>query len=125
MATSLSRMNSNPAQSKDVPLTFDQQSRFISGILDQKKKDVHDFYSDDEDTDGCEATETYEKLCSPIEANSVKRADDVLFQTYGIRVLETLASSILNGKIKEDDLVVQSVAYRCQKELRGKVVLGT
>ena len=115
------RMNSDPDGRKTAPLTFDQQSIFISGNLRRNEGVVEELFSDDDiewdlDDEGLAAKET----TLDDETNYVKKADDILMKGFGIRVLETAAKCLVNGKINQDDMVIQALAYLCQKLLRGK-----
>ena len=116
----LSRMNSDPARSKKFNTDFDQSSIFISGNIFPRDKPVDDFYSD-EDSEEEDFRDAFGEEVNQITSEGkIRKADDILFEQFGVRVLETVAGCLLDGKMDKMDLIVQALAYRCQKILRGK-----
>ena len=116
----LSRMNSDPARSKKFNRDFDQSSIFISGNIFPKDKPVDDCYSD-EDSEEEDFRDAFgEEVNQTTSEGKIRKADDILFKQFGVRVLETVAGCLLDGKMDKMDLIVQALAYRCQKILRGK-----
>ena len=119
--SSLKRMNSNPKNKNSE----DAQSLFISGNLDQVTKKLEDIYTDDED-DADPEDEIDEKEAIFVESDAfkdtelVKRADELLFDQFGVKVLETIAASLLEGILSPTDLTIQALAYKCQRIKRGK-----
>ena len=93
-------MQSDPIKPRSS--SFDQESMFIAGNLDQQARDVHDMFSDDESDNEDNVDDKFEDGNFEDEnfgSTNFKRADDILFATFGIRVLETVSGFIVNGKL--------------------------
>ena len=119
MSTML-RMNSDPSIFTRNQLHFDQQSEFISGNISPSVKPVEDYYSEEEWGDEEIDHDVTEEENQLMLDEKIKQADDICFENFGVRILETVAGSLLSGKIDKDDIVLQAMAYKCQKILRGK-----
>merc|ERR1712208_17155 len=121
--SSLKRMNSNPYSKASE----DDQSVFISGNLEQVSKHVEDLFSDDEflfeDNDEDQSfvsdfSGTFNYAES--DPDMLTKADSILYNQFGVKVLQIIASAICNGDLSSTDLVLQALAYKSQRIVRGK-----
>ena len=117
----MKRMNSNPSKPADPSKSFDEQSIFISGNLLPEIKPVYDIYSDEEDDDEeCNKEYSHENTDNDGVEEKMKKADDILQRSFGVRILELVAGYIIDGQLSTMDMIIQALAYRCQKLKRGK-----
>lgn len=115
--TSLRRVNSGG-------LDFDTQSEFLGGNIDgsqylqdfneEENKDL----SDIEDEDDGDFDHTSENVL-PFTLEDYEKVNKVLCQTYGVNVLQLACKFILNGKLDDEDFVVQALAYKTMRLNRG------
>ena len=123
----MKRINSNPYKPSDPNKNFDEQSIFISGNLLPEIKPVYDLDSDDDDDEAEEYDREYSHntdIDNPEEEpgaeEKMKKADDILQRSFGVRVLELVAGYIIDGQLSSMEIIIQALAYRCQKLKRGK-----
>jgi hypothetical protein len=84
-----------------------------------QKKTRYDLYSDDEEEE-CNKEYDHENTDNDGVEEKIKKADDILQRSFGVRVLELVADYIIDGHLSTMDMIIQALAYRFQKLKRGK-----
>ena len=124
---SLERMNSNPSKNnEDAESVYSRGgSLFIAGNLNESCRKIEDFYTDEDDEEDEVETDSETSDHTLFEPDDIggsemfKKADDMLFDIFGVRVLQVVATSLLAGSLSSTDLLIQALAYKCQRITRG------
>ena len=102
------------------PSSISSVSVFKSGNLNVEDRHVEDLADDDiSDIDYNEIEHGCDVSTEELSLDDYKRADTVLSEVFGIRILENFAKLILNEGTKPKDILVQSLAYQIMKKIRG------
>ena len=109
-------MNSNPFKH----CSGDDESLVLGGNLHQDLRDVDSLASGDELYSSSDEEVDIIERYNGEKSNLFRDADAVLFKSFGINILETLAQCLLSGQIQSDDLIIQALSYKCQRILRGR-----
>ena len=106
-------------------LDFDTQSEFLGGNIDvsqyvqqnnEEYKDLSDIEEEEDEDGGFDQTS---ENVLPLTAEDYEKVNKVLYETYGVNVLELACKFILNGKLNDEDFVIQALAYKIMRLNRG------